>query len=248
MITVYVSKIYGITLNIGRVLSVFKDVRLELENGREHVEERFTVPIARRIGNPSNLGSLVILHRYPKQVSTFRLDNDWIRQDETTEETFGLARVWFGFEAYVLFLFRGDSYGKGYPYQRLMFAKCLGLEDDKQEQELVKPIEYDLPCLQITFPDGIWDQDFNRMDPIQKGRIRGIDMRTDVLYNEFSDIQSFIGITVPVKGSSEKIKVLTGGRIQFMRWQPDALEDEDSAVFIFQKIFEIVKAIEPCLK
>lgn len=247
MITVYVSKFHGLKPDIGEVLSASKDARLIVGREKKQDEERFSIPTARQIGNPSGLASLVIRHLYPRRVSSFTLDRDWIRLEETTEEAVGLARVLFGFETYVLFLFRGDSYAKGYPSHRLMFAKCLGLQGDNQEQELVKPIEYELPCLQRTFPDGIWDQDFNRLNPIQKGRIRGIDMRTDILYNEFSDIQSFIGITVQVVGSSEKIKVLTGGRIQFMRWQPDALEDESNAMIIFQKIFEILKAIESCL-
>jgi len=246
MITIYVSCVRGIEPDVSRFLEGCKKAMLGGDKDKKKIDEKFSIPVSGQLEQPRILANSVFKHGYEKKISTFNLVGDRIELEETTERVVGWTRVWLGFNRYVLFWFRGDSAGKGYPYHRLLAAKCLLPDIDDLKQGIIVPIEYNLPCLQEKFPINIWDQDFVKDGQIKHGRIRGDFMETDPYWKIFSNIESYIGITIPTTGASNKVKVLTGGRLQLMGLQEKDLEDKNTNSETLEKIFEILDLISPC--
>ena len=250
MITIYVAYVRDAEVDIDSFLQRCEGANLDDEMGERGRNGDFSIPVFRRLSNPPNMAQVVIRHRYQKRVSRLELEGDQIRRVETTEDAVGFARVWIGYNPYVLFQFMGDSFGRGYPYHRLLVARCLGVNPNGLRQQFITPLYYDLPCLKINFPNAIWDQGFVRENPIQRGRISGDEIDIDALFPEFYEIRGFIGITVGIEEKDieekEKIRILTGGRVQFMSWEPDSLADTNTTPEILTNIFNILEEIESC--
>lgn len=250
MITIYVAYVRDAEVDIDSFLQGSEGANLDEEMGERGRNEDFSIPVYRPLANLPNMAQVVIRHRYQRRVSSLELEGDQIRRVETTEDAVGFARVWIGYNPYVLFQFLGDSFGRGYPYHRLLVARSLGVDPNGLRQQFITPLDYDLPCLKINFPRDIWDQGFVRENPIQRGRISGDDIENDALFDEFYEIKGFIGITVDIKEKDieekEKIRVLTGGRVQFMSWEPNSLADTNTTPEILTNIFNILEEIESC--
>jgi hypothetical protein len=192
------------------------------------------------------LVTAVIQHVHPVIRNHHALSKGLVVKVDMPEETIDFTRVWVGHLNYVLFWFIDSHPGSGYPIHRFLTARCLSKESLDENQLLVQAVEYDLSCVRANFPINIWDQNFLRQAPIKRGRIRGTGMQMDPLYNEFSNIGTYIGVEIPIVGKNQLVKVLRDGRIQFMAWQAEQLEDLDTRDSVLDSIVQVLDKLKPC--
>ena len=251
MITFQVARIKESRINIADIHNRCKGVRLKREKGEIKEGEIFSIPVAHRISHPYDMEYLIIKHKYPKKILNINLVNQLMVEEEHDERHVDWAQVWAGHKFkekyYALFWFRGASPGQRFPKHRLLLSKCIKNQPDRLKQKTVIPVEYDLVLLRENFGNKIWDQDFTRLGPINRGRISGNNIKNDPLYSEFSTGKNFIGITVEISGFSERVRVISSGRLQFMNCQPVEL-DNDHTGTILERIIKVVETISPCEK
>ncbi len=182
-----------------------------------------------------------VIHRTrPGIVVSLSLIDGYLQRVEAEEEIEDFTRYWLGHESYALFCFMTGHPGGSYPMHRLLVARALTKDALEEDQQLVVPVVYDLPAVRKAFGKNIWDQNFKRTDAISKGRIRGVAMQSDPLYSEFSNIETFIGIEIPIAGSNGMVKVFSDGRLQFMGLQPGVIEDPATRENALQTIVQVV--------
>jgi hypothetical protein len=72
-------------------------------------------------------------------------------------------------------------------------------------------------------------------------------MEMDPLYKTaFEDIGTFIGVEIPTTGKTERVKVFSDGRLQFMGLQPDLLEDQSSRDQALEMAIEVIDQLSSC--
>ena len=182
----------------------------------------------------------VIHRKRPGSVVSLSLINGYLQRVETEEEVEDFARYWLGHESYALFCFMSGHPGGTYPLHRLLVAQALTKDTLEDDQQLVVPVAYDLPAVRKAFGKNVWDQNFKRTDAISKGRIRGVAMQSDPLYSEFSNIETFIGVEIPITGSNGMVKVFSDGRLQFMGLQPGVIEHPATRENALDTIVQVV--------
>lgn len=182
----------------------------------------------------------VIRRRRPGVVVSLSLVDGYLQRVEADEEVEDFTRFWLGHEVYALFCFMSGHPGGTYPMHRLLVAQALTKDILEDDQQLVVPVGYDLPAVRKSFGKNVWDQNFKRTDAISKGRIRGIAMQSDPLYSEFANIETFIGVEIPITGSNQMVKVFSDGRLQFMGLQPGVIEDPATRENALDTIVQVV--------
>ena len=182
----------------------------------------------------------VIRRKRPGVVVSLSLVNGYLQRVETEQEVEDFTRYWLGHESYALFCFMSGHPGGTYHMHRLLVAQALTKDTIEDDQQLVLPVGYNLPAVRKSFGKNIWDQNFKRTDAISKGRIRGVAMQSDPLYSEFANIETFIGVEVPITGSNQMVKVFSDGRLQFMGLQPGVIEDPATRENALDTIVQVV--------
>jgi hypothetical protein len=224
-------------------------VRRVLKAGDNRLEE-LDFPVAEQLNTQTSrlrsIATAIIRRKRPATIVSTSLVKGYLQRTETEEEVEDFTRLWIGHRNYVLFIFMAGFPGGTYPSHRLIVAKSLTKDKLEEDQQLVIPIRYDLPCVREKFGTNIWDQNFQRMDPIQRGRIRGSHMKDDPLYPEFQEIETYIGVEVPITGSQEMIKVFFDGRVQFMGLQPTLIEEPSTRDNSLETIIQVLDKLSSC--
>jgi hypothetical protein len=242
-----------ITLHLAHVLGVKPRLEelgckeIQFVRQEEEPVQRIRVDGLQKEAAAGFVASGILRHRYRTVSSRLTVRDELIWPEEVELEQEDLTRFWLTADGYALFWFRGTKITSDYSYHRWTVARCLSDHAKDPTQEVVVPAAYELPCLRTRFPSDIWVQGFRRRGNIRRGTIGGAFMETDPLYPEFVIIDNYVGITVPVTGSNEKLKVLTGGRLQFMSWQAEEVEQGSERKVILESIREVLTEISPCL-
>jgi hypothetical protein len=251
MQTVTLSNISQRQVNTRQFLNRIRRVNVRRElRGEEQRFEQLDAPFAETIqsGNMrvNGLATAIVRSRQPGVSVETTVEHGYLEKVERAEELQDFARVWIGHRSYALFVFLTGSPGGTYSSYRRFVAQSLTQDPLDDDQQLVVPIVYDLPCVRQRFGNNIWEQNFLRNDAIRRGRIRGTAMQNDPLYNEFQHIGTFIGVEIPITGSQQMVKVFSDGRLQFMGLQPQVLENPDSRDAALDVVIQVADRLAPC--
>jgi hypothetical protein len=182
----------------------------------------------------------VIRRTRQESVFSISLDHGFLVPVEKRQRLEEYTRVWCGHEKYALFCFMSGFPGGSYSAFRQLLAEAFTGTTLKPDQKVVVPVRYDLNSVRSRFRKNIWDQNFVRNDPIRRGRIFGVKMQEDPLFQEFSNIATFIGVEIPIVNSHEMVKVFSDGRLQFMSLQPSQIEDETTRENALNVIVQVI--------
>jgi hypothetical protein len=250
MQTITVAQIHQRPVNTDRFANQVTRTNIRRPLPGDNRFEELQAPFVERLqlGNRrlQGLATAVIRRRHPSTVATTSLDNGYLERIEAEEIVEDYTRVWVGHRNYALFCFLSGFPGGTYPGHRLIVAQSLTQDPLNDDQQLVSTVGYDLPCVRQRFNANIWDQNFRRADAIRRGRIRGTDMMRDPLYQEFQQIETFIGVEIPITGSQQMVKVFSDGRLQFMGLQPLVVENPATREAALDTIVQVLDLLQPC--
>ncbi|HYR77761.1 MAG TPA: hypothetical protein VEM96_18230 [Pyrinomonadaceae bacterium] len=250
MQTITVAQIHQRPINTDRFATQITRTNIRRQLSGEDRFEELRSPFVERLQLASRrlqgLVTAVIRRRHPSTVVTTSIENGYLERIEAEEVVEDFTRVWVGHRNYALFCFLAGFPGGTYPGHRLLVAQSLTQDALNDEQQLVSAVGYDLYCVRQRFGTNVWDQNFRRTDAIRRGRIRGTAMQSDPLYPEFQQIETFIGVEIPITGSQQMVKVFSDGRLQFMGLQPLLIENPTTREAALDTIIQVLDSLQPC--
>ena len=244
MQTITVAQVNQAKVDTNKFLSSVVSTKLKRE--LKTAEKRFEyldAPVAERLKTQGELKRIaigVIRRRRPGVVTSMALVAGSLQKVETEVEEEDYTRFWLGHKNYALFCFMSGHPGGSYGTHRLFVAQSLTKDPLDEDQQLVVPVGYDLSSVRKRFNKNVWDQNFKRNDAISSGRIKGVAMMRDPLYPAFSNIETYIGVEIPITGSKQKVKVFLDGRLVFMGLQPGVIEEPATREAALETIIEVI--------